>query len=922
MSDSVTGAVVGGTGGQTTTYGVNPAADWFVTGTADQPGFLQKAYDIANATFKQPNGTTSTAPLYYGDLWTDATQTQKDAWADAAGLTTPDFSAMMEGLMGGEFDPGLIGRLEALSFDPTTYDSGYVAPEYEATTPTTDVSFSDTSVYDPSELTAEYEEPTDYTAGDFTKDYFVTPTDLYKAEDFTGTYTAPETYTPGTVNIGQVGAQGVSSGYTGTAGYQPGQITSGFEAPDAYDVTKFESTFERPDQYTPAQYETEYVAPEDYVGADFQDSYFNPDELTEYTATDYRGNFDFTRPEDMYQAGEAPGFERFSEDWRDYYMNPYFEAAMEPQLREAQRAAEIQRLQDAARLTKAGAFGGSRQAIMESELNRNLMQNLSDIRAKGYNEAYQQAREQFTKDEQRKLDTYATAELARQKQTEYGLKASELESMYSLRGAELTEQSKQFLAKNELEAADLAAKYGLEADNAVELSRQFAYGKKMDAAKIAAEFGLDKEKAQELSRQFGAVQDMKAAELAAQFDLDADKATELSKQFAAEQQLSAAKIAAELGLDAAKATELAKYNSAQLASKEAYDAAQLSIEAQKATQEGKLDAARINTEAAIAAAKIAEESRQFGYTQEQRQAEFEANYGLDAYKAEALAKQFESGQTLDAAELEAKYGLSADQAQEVANQFEANYQHTINSFKADFGLKTWEAEELANLQANKQEITVDELQAKYGLAKDEATRLANEFKANFEKDVEETAARLGMEADRYSDLSKQFGAEYGLKSLQTQLDTYAKAGQLQQLETDAGIATLKLQLAAGADEYSAEHAKDVAQFEEWMRQQNYPREQVQFMRDIFSGLPATQITTSAPETTALGDLIGAIGGIGSLINVLNGAGGQAITGVIKDIIDGLFGSSDGANSGDDNITEAIADGATVPDGNGGETLVI
>ena len=83
------------------------------------------------------------------------------------------------------------------------------------------------------------------------------------------------------------------------------------------------------------------------------------------------------------------------------YMNPYLQAALEPQIAEARRQAEIQRMQDAGRLSKAGAFGGSRQAIMESEGNRNLLSNLANITGQGYKTAYDQAMQQFNTEQQR-----------------------------------------------------------------------------------------------------------------------------------------------------------------------------------------------------------------------------------------------------------------------------------------------------------------------------------------------------------------------------------------------------------------------------------------------------------------------------------------------------------------------------------------
>jgi hypothetical protein len=82
------------------------------------------------------------------------------------------------------------------------------------------------------------------------------------------------------------------------------------------------------------------------------------------------------------------------------YMNPFVEMAMEPQLREAQRASEMQRAADQAQATRAGAFGGSRQAIVEAERQRNLGTQLGDIRARGYMSAFDRAQEQFAREQQ------------------------------------------------------------------------------------------------------------------------------------------------------------------------------------------------------------------------------------------------------------------------------------------------------------------------------------------------------------------------------------------------------------------------------------------------------------------------------------------------------------------------------------------
>ena len=96
------------------------------------------------------------------------------------------------------------------------------------------------------------------------------------------------------------------------------------------------------------------------------------------------------------------------------YMSPFMEAAMEPQLREAQRTSAIQATQQAGQAVQSGAFGGGRAAILEAERQRNLGTQLGDIRARGYQTAFEQAQSQFNQDMQRRMQAQQLGEQSRQ----------------------------------------------------------------------------------------------------------------------------------------------------------------------------------------------------------------------------------------------------------------------------------------------------------------------------------------------------------------------------------------------------------------------------------------------------------------------------------------------------------------------------
>lgn len=115
---------------------------------------------------------------------------------------------------------------------------------------------------------------------------------------------------------------------------------------------------------------------------------------------------------------------QFSASDAQRLMNPYLQSALDPQIAEARRQAEISNLANRTAATRAGAFGGGRGALMESENQRNLLQNLSGITGKGYQDAYTQAMNQFNVEQNLSRGAASDAQnyglAALQKQAELG----------------------------------------------------------------------------------------------------------------------------------------------------------------------------------------------------------------------------------------------------------------------------------------------------------------------------------------------------------------------------------------------------------------------------------------------------------------------------------------------------------------------
>ena len=77
------------------------------------------------------------------------------------------------------------------------------------------------------------------------------------------------------------------------------------------------------------------------------------------------------------------------------YMNPYTDTVIDRTAADMRRQNQIQGLQDRTALTQAGAFGGSRDALMRAEAASNLSRNIGDMAAEQRAAGFDRAAEQF-----------------------------------------------------------------------------------------------------------------------------------------------------------------------------------------------------------------------------------------------------------------------------------------------------------------------------------------------------------------------------------------------------------------------------------------------------------------------------------------------------------------------------------------------
>lgn len=100
---------------------------------------------------------------------------------------------------------------------------------------------------------------------------------------------------------------------------------------------------------------------------------------------------------------------RFGQGDADQYMSPYIQNVLEAQKRNVYRDYARKTPESYAAASRAGGLGGTRNAILQAENQRNMQNQLQDIDAKGMQDAYANAQAQYNNDMGRQLQGYQTA---------------------------------------------------------------------------------------------------------------------------------------------------------------------------------------------------------------------------------------------------------------------------------------------------------------------------------------------------------------------------------------------------------------------------------------------------------------------------------------------------------------------------------
>jgi len=100
---------------------------------------------------------------------------------------------------------------------------------------------------------------------------------------------------------------------------------------------------------------------------------------------------------------------QFSQTNMNPYMNQYQQGVIDPALRDIERARQMQQNENAASAVSAGAFGGSRQGLVEAETNRAALQQSADTAARLRQQGFESGANRAQADLNRSLQADTTS---------------------------------------------------------------------------------------------------------------------------------------------------------------------------------------------------------------------------------------------------------------------------------------------------------------------------------------------------------------------------------------------------------------------------------------------------------------------------------------------------------------------------------
>jgi hypothetical protein len=161
-------------------------------------------------------------------------------------------------------------------------------------------------------------------------------------------------------------------------------------------------------------------------------------------------------------------------------------------------------------------------------------------------------------------------------------------------------------------------------------------------------------------------------------------------------------------------------------------------------------------------------------------------------------------------------------------------------------------------------------------AQREASR---QFGAGQAMTAAQARAQYGLAGQQLGEQSRQYGAGYGLQGLGTALQGAGQLGQLGQQQFGQQKDIYGLQNQFGAQQQALEQQRLSQRYQDFLNEQRYPYQQLEFMSNILRGTPMGTVNTMYAQQPSMSSQLAGLGLAGAGIY---GMANRKKGGAIKD----------------------------------------
>lgn len=187
--------------------------------------------------------------------------------------------------------------------------------------------------------------------------------------------------------------------------------------------------------------------------------------------------------------------DRFSPDQISPFMNEFEDAAVQQALADVQRQSDIQAQGIRARAAAAGAFGGSRQAVQESELARNTLEQqgrtAAQMRQAGFESAAQRAQQAFEQQQARAQQAAQLTGSLGAQGSQAALQAAQQQGQLGLSAEQMAQAGAMDLGRMGLSSEQMAAQLGMSAEEFAARNAQQQAQTGLSAEELMARTGMN-----------------------------------------------------------------------------------------------------------------------------------------------------------------------------------------------------------------------------------------------------------------------------------------------------------------------------------------------------------------------------------------------------------------------------------------------